>query len=206
MPEVPVNIHNHMGVDLQLHPESVEPPICWEAVFGNTHPIEVEIGSGRGRFLYEAASRLPGTNFLGIEHWKKRWVYTLGRLTKHGLTNARIVGLNAIDFVETMVAPESVHAFHIYFPDPWPKRRHQKRRIFSPNFIDVLALRLLQGGHIHVATDYQEYAEHIQPMLDGCQRLERIVPAPEPIARTSFEIKYLQEGRTIYRYTYRRTT
>ncbi len=193
-----------MGLDLALHVEHMTPPICWETVFGNSHPVDIEIGSGKGRFLYEVASRFPDRNFVGIEHWRKRYLYTLQRITKHALTNARVTDVDAVPFIEEFVGPNSVSAFHIYFPDPWPKRRHHKRRIFQPGFVEILSERLREKGRIYFATDFRAYAEIVHHQLDTCERLVQVLPTPEPMAPTNFEIKYLMEGRTIYRYAYER--
>ncbi len=107
-------------------------PFDWRAVFGNEHPVEVEIGFGKGLFLVTAAQACPGVNFLGIEVVRKYQLFTATRVAKRDLANVRLAKADARAFLRDCVAPASVQAVHVYFPDPWWKKRHHKRRVFIP--------------------------------------------------------------------------
>ena len=113
-----------------------EPPalLAWGRVFGNNHPLEVEVGFGKGLFLVTAAEAWPNVNFLGIEVVRKYQFFTATRLAKRGLANVRLVKADARPFLRDCLASASVQAVHVYFPDPWWKKRHVKRRLFTPEF------------------------------------------------------------------------
>jgi tRNA (guanine-N7-)-methyltransferase len=176
-----------------------------ENAFGRRAPLEVEIGSGKARFLIEAARRSPAHDFLGLELSLAYYRICRERLERSGLTNARIARADGRRFVERALEPGSVRVFHVYFPDPWPKKRQRKRRLFDGVFLEVLASRLEPGGLLRVATDHVGYGEHLDPLLDSIPALERLDwnALPEPPA-THYELKYREEGRPIHRYLLRR--
>jgi tRNA (guanine-N7-)-methyltransferase len=176
-----------------------------ENAFGRRAPLEVEIGSGKARFLIEAARRSPAHDFLGLELSLAYYRICRERLERSGLTNARIARADGRRFVERALEPGSVRVFHVYFPDPWPKKRQRKRRLFDGVFLDVLASRLEPGGLLRVATDHAGYGGHLDPLLDSIPALERLDwnALPEPPA-THYELKYREEGRPIRRYLLRR--
>ena len=175
------------------------------AAFGRLAPLEVEIGSGKARFLLEAARRNPAHDFLGIELSLAYYRICRDRLARAALPNARIVRADGRRFVEHGLPPGSVRAFHVYFPDPWPKKRQRKRRLLDGVGLEIIASRLEPGGTLRILTDHADYAAVIEPLLTTVTRLERVPwdAAPEPPA-THYELKYREEGRPIHRFLLRR--
>jgi tRNA (guanine-N7-)-methyltransferase len=189
------------------------PPIDWRAFFGNEHPVELEVGSGKGLFLANAARAHPDRNFLGVEISKKYARLAAERLAGQGIANTRVWAADVRD-VMRRVPDRSLRAVHVYFPDPWWKKRHKKRRVFNEGLVAEIERTLKPGGELHVASDVEEYFAVIRGLIAASPRF-RERPAPE--ARdpeheldylTNFERKYRLEGRPIYRaaYTYRPTT
>lgn len=177
-----------------------------EKAFGRIVPLEVEIGAGKARFLLEAARRTPAHDFLGIELSLAYYRICRDRVAGSGAGNVRVVRADARRFVEAALLPASVHAFHIYFPDPWPKKRQRKRRLLDGPFLEILAARLAPGGIVRIATDHSGYGSLIDPLLESVPSLERLpweaLPPPPP---THYELKYAAEGRPIYRFLLRRS-
>jgi tRNA (guanine-N7-)-methyltransferase len=185
-------------------------PLAGPSLFGNDHPLEVEVGFGKGLFLLTAAQARPDTNFLGLEIARKYQLYAATRLAKRGLGNVRVAQADARRFFRDHLAAAAVQAVHVYFPDPWWKKRHLKRRVFTPEFVAECARVLCPGGRLHAVTDVQEYAQVIQELLAGQKGL-RPLPPPEPGQPqhdldylTNFERKFRKEGRPIYRNLYER--
>ena len=187
--------------------EQIFPNVLWSpaAEFGRSAPLEVEIGSGKARFLIEAASREPGRDFLGLELSLAYYRICRDRVARAGLPNVRVIRADGRRFVETSLAPASVSAFHIYFPDPWPKKRQRKRRLLDGVFLETLASRLVPGGLVRIATDHADYSSGVDPILETVAGLERLewdaFPSPPS---THYEIKYRAEGRPIRRFLLRR--
>lgn len=180
---------------------SLPVPLDWAGLFGNTRPVELEIGTGKGRFLIERADRHPSINYLGIEQSLKWMRFARGRIDRAGLFNVRLVCTEARHFLERYVPDRSLRAIHIYFPDPWPKRRHQKRRLFRAGIGPLLAARLLPDGRIHLATDRHDYFTATVELLHGEPGLELLragTAAADDTPLTHFEVKYRAEGRPIY--------
>jgi len=173
--------------------------------FGRRAPLEVEIGSGKARLLIEAARRAPAHDFLGIELSLSYYRVCRHRVARAGLGNVRIVRADGRRFVESALAADCVHAFHIYFPDPWPKKRQKKRRLLDGVFLEILAAKLAPGGTVRIATDHADYGSGIDPLLETVPALERLsweaLPPPPP---THYELKYRAEGRPIWRFLLRR--
>jgi tRNA (guanine-N7-)-methyltransferase len=172
--------------------------------FGRRAPLEVEIGSGKARFLIEAARANPGHDFLGLERSLSYYRLCRIRLARAGLANARVLRADASLFVRAL-APGSVRAFHVYFPDPWPKKRQKKRRLLGGVFLELLGAVLEPGGLLRIQTDHADYGATLGPLLDSVPRLERLdwdaLPAPPS---THYELKYRAEGRPIWRFLVRR--
>ena len=182
--------------------------VSWADVFGNQHPVELEIGAGKGTFLVAIAEAKREHNFIGIE-WAKAYAdFAADRLRRHELSNARIVHGEATWWVRCHVGDESLAAVHIYFPDPWPKARHNKRRIVQLPFLKEVWRVLVPGGKLRLVTDHADYFAHMQAMLAGQSDLT-VVPFEAPVALredapegsvvgTNFERKYIAEGRTFH--------
>ncbi|MCG8672838.1 MAG: tRNA (guanosine(46)-N7)-methyltransferase TrmB, partial [Pseudomonadales bacterium] len=141
--------------------EKLSEPMDLKAVFGNENPLEFEIGIGKGLFLLNAARENPDHNFLGIEVARKYLNKARERISKRDVPNARVIHGEAYDFLERFLTEASLTTVHIYFPDPWPKKRHHKRRLFSQDFIKLVHSRLIKGGQLLVATDHAGYWEWI---------------------------------------------
>lgn len=184
---------------------STASPVDWQAVFGNTGPVEIEVGFGKGLFLLAASESCPGVNFLGIEIARKYQLFTATRLAKRGFRNVRLVKADARRFLRDHVPTGSCRAIHVYFPDPWWKKRHAKRRVFTPEFVAECARVLQRGGRLHVVTDVADYFQLIAQLLavqSSFQRLpvgELPEPAHDLDYLTNFERKFRKEGREIYR-------
>ncbi len=188
-----------------LDPDTLPRPLDWRALFGNDHPIELEIGSGKGTFLTEQARARPDVNFFGIEWARWFWRYASDRLRRAGCSNARTVRAEASFFLNEFVPPASIDVLHIYFPDPWPKARHHKRRLIQPKFVPVMSRILKPGGRLQVVTDHQGYwEENIEPTVRAAEGY-KIVDYNRPgsasdgeFVGTNFERKYAREGRPFY--------
>jgi tRNA (guanine-N7-)-methyltransferase len=182
-------------------------PFDAASVFGRRAPLEVELGSGKARFLIEAARRAPAHDFLGLELSLAYYRMARERIARAGAGNLRILRADARRFVERALSAASVRAFHVYFPDPWPKRRQRKRRMLDGLGLEWLASRLEPGGTLRIATDHRDYAASIEPLLETVPGLERLPwsALPEP-PETHYELKYRAEGRSISRFLLRRVS
>ena len=186
-----------------LTPETVPRPATSMALFGNDRPLEIEIGSGKGTFLLAESGARPEVNFLGIEYARRYWIFAADRLRRAERENARVVLAEASAFVREFLESQSLSAIHIYFPDPWPKTRHHRRRLLQPSFLEELVSKLKPGARLSIATDHREYFEQIaaavkrSPLAEvdfarTCASLE------SEVVGSNFERKYRREGRNIY--------
>lgn len=196
---------------LRLDPDRALDGLDWKEAFGDLSRVEIEIGIGKGRFLLAVAALRPDCGFLGVE-WANEYLRVAEtRAAKRGLKNVRFIRIDAKRLVERGIPLESVHAYYVFYPDPWPKKRHHKRRFFEPSTIEALARTLVPGGGLHVATDHDEYWAVIQPLLDAHPAFERLpsfggpdFPLPQEEPLTNFEVKYAVEGRSRNRASWRR--
>ncbi len=196
---------------LRLDPERALEGLDWPAIFGRDGPVEVEIGIGKGRFLLAAAAARPDVLHFGVE-WANEYLRIAEeRAAKRGLENVRFVRVDAKDLVLRSFPPASVRALYVFYPDPWPKKRHHKRRFFQPTVLDAVARLLEPGAVLHVATDHEEYWSVIEPLLDGHPAFGRLsefggegFPGDPSQPHTNFEAKYLVEGRGRNRGSWRR--
>jgi len=183
----------------------------WREVFGNNHPVELEVGFGKGLFLLTAAQAHPEINFVGVEIVRKYQLFTATRLAKRGLGNVRLACADVRLFLPRCVAAASLQAVHIYFPDPWWKKRHHKRRVFTAEFVAECARVLRPGGQLHAATDVEEYAAVMSALLDAQPALRPLPPPSEkePLHDldylTNFERKFRKQGKPIFRMRYERS-
>jgi tRNA (guanine-N7-)-methyltransferase len=168
-----------------------------EAVFGRKAPKILEIGFGMGETTARIASEHPENDYLGVEVHTPGVGALLKRVDELALTNVRVIQHDAVEVVRDMVPPGSLAGVHVFFPDPWPKKRHHKRRLLQLPFAELLASRLAPGGYFHVATDWQEYAEHILATLGVVRDLENPHPgfAARPADRP--ETKFENRGRRL---------
>ena len=187
-----------------LDPAALPKPLDWVELFGNDHPVELEIGMGKGTFITEQAKARPEVNFFGIEWANWFWKYASDRLRRHNCSNARTVRAEANFFLTEHVPSDSLDVLHIYFPDPWPKARHHKRRLIQEKFMPVIHRVLKPGGRLQIVTDHQGYfEENMEPAVRG-SRL-KIIDYNRPgsagegeFVGTNFERKYRREGRPFY--------
>jgi len=172
-------------------------PLDWAKAFGREAPRILEIGFGMGETTARIAEENPGNDYLGVEVHGPGVGALLRRLEERNLGNVRIVQHDAVEVVRDMIAPGSLAGIHVFFPDPWPKKRHHKRRLLQPPFVALLATRLKAGGYLHAATDWQEYAEEILTVVSGTQALRNPHPgfAARPASRP--ETKFEQRGRRL---------
>lgn len=193
------------SADIMVAPPQPGQVLDFAAMFAEPRPtVEMEIGTGKGGFLLRRAQAFPGRRFFGIEWANKIYEYAADRMVRWGMTNVRLMRTDARHLVIHHVPPESLAILHIYHPDPWPKKRHQKRRLIQPEFIAAATRTLIPGGRLAIQTDHGEYFEQIQAVCGGAAGL-REIPFDVPEAgvvegrvETNFEIKYLREGRDIY--------
>ena len=174
------------------------------ALFGNARPAVLEIGFGNGESLARMAATEPGRNFLGLEVHRPGVGHLLLDIERRGLTNLRVMRQDAIALLHDGLAAASLAAVHLYFPDPWPKKRHHKRRIVQPAFVVLVARVLASGGLFHAATDWEPYAEHMLTVLDAADDLfvnsaGRGHYAPRPASRplTKFERRGERLGHAV---------
>jgi tRNA (guanine-N7-)-methyltransferase len=190
----------------ELGPRYVLPyaaaPLDAAAVFGRTAPLVLEIGFGMGDATAAIAAARPETDFLGVEVHPPGVGALLRRIGEAGLENLRIVQHDAVEVLQHMVAPESLAGVHVFFPDPWHKKRHHKRRLIQPVFVHLLASRLAPGGYLHCATDWQPYAQQMLEVLGGEPALRNSAhgyadrPAYRPL--TKFEQRGLRLGHGVW--------
>lgn len=180
----------------------------WDAVFGRVAPRFLEIGFGMGGATAEIARAHPGNDYLGIEVHRPGVGNLLKLIAQDGLTNLRIMSHDAVDVVNEMIAPDSLDGILIFFPDPWHKKRHHKRRLIQPEFVRMLVTRLKPGGTIHCATDWENYAEQILEVLSANPSIENTAsayaerPAYRPL--TKFENRGLKLGHGVWDLVFRK--
>ncbi len=177
----------------------------WRAVFGNDHAVEVEIGPGTGTFILPAAHSCPHTNFFGLEQSRGRATRLQHAITAHGLANALVINADAACAVATLIPAASVAAYHIYFPDPWWKRRHHRRRLFTAPFAAALVRTLVPSGRLYVATDVADVFALALEALQSAHAFAPITARPSPRrGPTAFERKGIARGAVIHEATFAR--
>jgi tRNA (guanine-N7-)-methyltransferase len=186
-----------------LTAEELPKPTTGLLLFGNEHPLELEIGSGKGTFMTDQAKARPDVNFLGLEKARKYWMYAADRLRRNGCLNTRMILGDAAVVLSEILADASLSAVHVYFPDPWPKKRHHKRRLIQPDFLEQVGRVLEPKGRLQVVTDYEDYFLHIEQAVRESSLIETDYRTPGSagdgeIVGTNFERKYRREGRPFY--------
>jgi tRNA (guanine-N7-)-methyltransferase len=177
-------------------------PLDLAGIFGRQAPCVLEIGFGMGDATAQVAAAMPGHDFIGVEVHEAGVGALLKRIGEAGLDNLRIVQHDAVEVLRDMLAPGSLAGMHVWFPDPWHKKRHHKRRLIQPAFVDLLASRLAPGGYLHCATDWQPYAEQMLDVLSAAPALANTAPgyATRPAWRpqTKFETRGLRLGHGVW--------
>jgi len=184
-------------------------PIDFARTFGRRAPIVLEIGCGMGETTAAIAAAQPGLDFVGVEVHGPGVGAILNRIEQGALANLRVIQHDAVEVVDAMIPQASLSGIHVYFPDPWPKKRHHKRRLLKPAFVRALALRLAPGGYLHAATDWAPYAEEMlatftsEPLL--VNSAEGYAPRPAWRPQTKFETRGLKLGHAVFDLVFRRT-
>ncbi|MHC4290769.1 MAG: tRNA (guanosine(46)-N7)-methyltransferase TrmB [Planctomycetota bacterium] len=190
--------------NISILPENVGGKINFEDLFGRSSPIEMEVGSGKGTFLLEEAKAFPEKNFFGVEWANKYYKYAVDRIGRWSISNVYLMRTDAATFIAEHIPDESIDVFHLYFPDPWPKKRHNKRRFFcDENLVQLLRI-LKPEGVINIATDHADYFEQMTEVAGRAieqkrvKEIDFIRPAGArdgEIVGTNYERKYMKEGR-----------
>jgi tRNA (guanine-N7-)-methyltransferase len=195
---------------LFIEPESIGKSVEFSDFFGNDNPVEIEVGSGKALFLRQATKARPHHNFLGIEIVRKYAHHGAERLKNSGATNVRILPGDALSFLKKLPA-ESVTTIHLYYPDPWWKRKHHKRRVFTTDFVADVQRVLKPDGQFLIATDVHDYYEHVLLLMTEFKLFDRLPdqdlnePEHDLDYLTNFERKFRKEGRPVYRVSYQRS-
>ena len=183
-------------------------PLDLDRVFGRAAPKILEIGFGMGETMADIAMRHPENDYLGIEVHAPGVGSLLNRIAGLGIANVRVIQHDAVEVLEHMLAPQSLAGAHVFFPDPWPKKRHHKRRLIQPPFARLLASRLKPGAHLHVATDWEDYARQILEVLSAEPLLANtaagFAPRPDYRPLTKFENRGLKLGHGVWDIVFRR--
>ncbi len=176
--------------------------------FGRSAPLIVEIGFGMGEGTAQIAAAHPENDYLGIEVHNPGVGSLLDKVGRAGLGNVRIVQHDAVEVMRDMIAPDSLAGAHVFFPDPWHKKRHHKRRLLQAPFVSLLASRIATGGYLHVATDWEDYAVQILAVLEAepllVNTVERYAPRPAYRPLTRFEQRGVRLGHEVFDLVFRR--
>lgn len=190
---------------------TTETPLDLDAVFGRHAPRTLEIGFGNGAALAAMAAAHPERDYLGIEVHRPGVGALLLTLEKQGLTNVRVINADAVAVLRAAIPDASLAAVHVYFPDPWPKLRHHKRRLIQPSFAALIAQKLHAGGYLHMATDWEDYAQQMLQVLEAAPGFRnssaagQFSPRPEERPLTRFEQRGQRLGHRVWDLIYTRT-
>jgi tRNA (guanine-N7-)-methyltransferase len=191
---------------IEVDLNQVAVPLDLSELFGREAATDVEIGSGKGRFLNLVAAAHPERNLLAVERANKYYKLCCSRAAKRGLENIRLIRTTAEDLLLRLLSPGSVATFYVLFPDPWPKKRHHKRRLFKPEIVEAMTAALQPHGRLLVKSDHPVYAEVIDQTLSSATDLTAIDTgeAFTGLPLSGFETKYLEQRRPIFSFAYRR--
>lgn len=196
---------------LFLRSDALDRPLVWPDVFGNDNPLALEIGCGIGDFIARTAAENPDLNFIAIDYYNKGCDKTCRRLEKHGLSNVRVLRIEAREFIEQQIPERSLAALYINCPDPWPKKRHRKRRLVNTVFMAFMAKYLREGGDFFFATDFEDYGEDVAAFMTTQSGYVNML-APDTFRhdldgyhRSKYMLKFIAEGKNIYYVHYQRS-
>jgi len=187
-------------------------PLDLRRLFGNQHPVILEIGFGDGAATWRMARAHPEQNFLAVEVHRPGVGRLLLALEREGLENVRVACADAVEWLQSGIPADSLDGVRIYFPDPWPKKRHHKRRMVQPEFIQLLASRMKPGALLHMATDWLHYAEHMLDVMRDLEQFENLSPdgsycsRPEWRPQTKYERRGERLGHPVKDLIFRRTS
>ncbi len=188
----------HMGIEYR------EQQLDFAELFGNDNPVILEIGFGMGKSLAKQARKYPERNYLGIEVHRPGVGACLLLAEEYELKNLRVMNHDAVEIIQHMIADQSLSGVQIFFPDPWHKKRHHKRRIVQPPFVEQLKQKLKAGGFIHLATDWENYAEHMLEVMQGASGWQNLsetgdfIPRPDDRPLTKFENRGQKLGHGVW--------
>ena len=199
------------AIDLSRHLLTLQPPLSSENLFDRQAPLEIEVGSGKGLFLLAAASARPEHNFLGIELAERYARFAAARLARANLPNARMIRGDAVRIFQEILPDQCAAAVHVYFPDPWWKKRHRKRRVMAEGFLRNVQRVLQPNGQLHFWTDVEEYFIESLQLLQNVTQLQGPMPVEESPAqhdldyRTHFERRMRLNSLPVYRALFRKS-
>ena len=200
----------HIESPNYLRATELATPADWPALFGSDRPLALEIGCGIGDFIVKTAADHPDRNFIAIDFYNKGCLKTCSRLDRHGITNVRVVRNEARQFIIGHVPKGSLAAVYINCPDPWPKKRHRKRRLVNRHFMEFIRDYLAPGGDFYFATDFDDYGTDVAQMLPGVEGFENRL-APDLYRHelpgyhlSKYMLKFMAEGKRIYFVHYRK--
>jgi len=201
----------HIESPNYLRAENLEKPTDWQLVFGNDNPVALEIGCGIGDFIALTAAERPATNFIAIDFYNKGCYKTCRRIDTRGLKNVRVLREEARQFITERIPKGSLAAVYINCPDPWPKKKHRKRRLVNRTFMEFLRDYLVPGADFFFATDFDDYGTDVAGMMAGLEGFEnRLAPdlyrhEMEAYHLSKYMKKFMAEGKKIYFIHYRKT-
>ena len=200
----------HIESPNYLRAEELSFPVDWGEVFGNGNPLALEIGCGIGDFIFKTAAEFPDRNFIAIDFYNKGCWKTCRRLDRDGLPNVRVLRVEARDFIIRMIAPGSLSAVYINCPDPWPKKRHRKRRLVNRGFMDFISGYMAPGADFYFSTDFDDYGIEVAGMLAGLEGFaNQLFPdlyrhELEEYHISKYMRKFMAMGKKIYFVHYRK--
>lgn len=192
--------------EIELIPEDYLVPLDLEKTFGRSAPLEVDLGCGDGRFLIGQAERFPERNFLGIEKLAGRVETACRKGARVGLRNLRVLRLETSYAIQYLLPPASTEVVHLLFPDPWPKSKHRRRRIVTPEFFATVHRLLAPGGRLRIATDQENYFAAIRAHVSPAIFVEETESPAEDFPLTTFEKRYVAQDLPIYRLELRKVS
>jgi tRNA (guanine-N7-)-methyltransferase len=201
----------HIESPNYLRAETLEKPTDWQTVFGNDHPIALEIGCGIGDFIALTAAERPETNFIAIDFYNKGCYKTCRRIDVQSLKNVRVLREEARQFIAERIPKSSLTAVYINCPDPWPKKKHRKRRLVNRAFMEFLQSYLVPGADFFFATDFDDYGTDVAGMMTSLEGFKNILTPNlfrhemEDYHLSKYMRKFMAEGKKIYFVHYRKT-